>query len=111
MSSSRNAFSGLKPNTLPMIEDDKLAIEADSNRSKGSAMWAKYAPGDFGPGSTRYHLATYFSGAVSRSVHTTVQVAVEDSPATAAEASIGSTPSCGVTRNSAVMAVSFGVSS
>ena len=46
--------------------------------------------------------------AVSRSVHTTVQVAVDDSPATAAAASIGSTPSCGVMRNSARMSVSFG---
>jgi hypothetical protein len=49
-----------------------------------------------------------FFRAVSRSVQTTVHVAVEDSPATAAEASIGSTPSCGVTRNSAMMSVSFG---
>ena len=46
--------------------------------------------------------------AVSRSVHTTVQVAVELSPATAAAASVGSTPSCGVTRKSAMTSVSFG---
>jgi glutamate dehydrogenase (NADP+) len=38
---------------------------------------------------------------VSRSVQTTVQVAVDDSPATAAAASIGSTPSCGVMRKRA----------
>ena len=39
---------------------------------------------------------------------TTVQVAVELSPATAAAASIGSTPSCGVMRNRAMMSVSLG---
>ncbi|MOA49865.1 hypothetical protein D3C78_1728050 [compost metagenome] len=48
------------------------------------------------------------SQAVRRSVHTTVQVAVEDSPATAAAASTGSTPSCGVMRNSASRSVSLG---
>ena len=41
----------------------------------------------FGTGSTRYALARYSSQAVRRSVQTTVQVAVEDSPATAAAAS------------------------
>ena len=45
------------------------------------------------------------SQAVSLSVQTTVHVAVEDSPATAAPASIGSTPSCGVMRNSAMTSV------
>ena len=39
---------------------------------------------------------------------TTVQVAVELSPATAALASMGSTPSCGVTRKSAMRSVSLG---
>ena len=53
-------------------------------------------------------LARYRSQAVSRSVHTTVQVAVEDSPATAAAASSGSTPSCGVMRKSASTSVSVG---
>ena len=33
MSSSRSAFSALKPNTLPMIEEVRLAIEPSSNRS------------------------------------------------------------------------------
>ena len=45
---------------------------------------------------------------VRRSVQTTVQVAVEDSPATAAAASIGSTPGCGVIRNAARMSESSG---
>jgi hypothetical protein len=45
---------------------------------------------------------------VSRSVHTTVHVAVEDSPATAAAASIESTPSCGVILNAHRMSVSLG---
>ena len=34
MSSSRSALSGLKPNTLPMIEAVRLAIEPGSNRSR-----------------------------------------------------------------------------
>ena len=37
-----------------------------------------------------------------------VQVAVDDSPATAAAASSGSTPGCGVMRKSAMMSVSLG---
>jgi hypothetical protein len=48
------------------------------------------------------------SAAVSRSVQQTVHVAVELSPATAAEASTGSTPSCGVTLNRAMRSVGFG---
>src|SRR5690606_40302009 len=62
----------------------------------------------FGTGSTRYAFARYASQAVRRSVQTTVQVAVDDSPATAAAASSGSTPSCGVMRNSAITSVSRG---
>ena len=54
----------------------------------------------FAPGtaSTLYLFARYISHAVNKSVHATVQVAVEDSPATAAVASTGSTPGCGVIR-------------
>ena len=33
MSSSRSAFSGLNPNTLPMIEEVRLAIDPSSKRS------------------------------------------------------------------------------
>ena len=71
-------------------------------------MYAKYCPGAFGTGSTRYAFARYTSHAVSRSVQTTVQVAVEDSPATAAPASSGGTPSCGVIRKAASTSVSLG---
>ena len=53
-------------------------------------------------------MARYSSQAVRRSVHTTVQVAVDDSPATAAAASSESTPSCGVMRNMAMTSVSLG---
>jgi hypothetical protein len=45
---------------------------------------------------------------VSRSVQTTVQVAVLDSPATAAPASSGATPSCGVIRKAQSTSLSFG---
>jgi hypothetical protein len=33
MSSSRSDFSALKPKTLPMIEEVRLAIDPSSNRS------------------------------------------------------------------------------
>src|SRR5665647_925826 len=108
MSSSRAAFSGLKLNTLPMMEAVTFAIEPSSNNDKSYATQQKYWPGLFGTGSTRYAFARYMSHAVKRSVHTTVQVAVDDSPATAAAASIGSTPSCGVMRKTASTSVSFG---
>src|ERR1700761_4479314 len=49
------------------------------------------------------------SHAVRRSVQTTVQVAVDDSPATAAAASSGSTPGCGVMRKSAITSVACGI--
>jgi len=61
-------------------------------------MKAKNSSALFGTSSTKYALARYTSQAVNKSVHTTVQVAVEDSPATAAAALTGSTPSCGVIR-------------
>jgi hypothetical protein len=61
-------------------------------------MNAKNSSVEFGTSSTKYAFARYTSQAVNKSVQTTVQVAVEDSPATAAAASIGSTPGCGVIR-------------
>ena len=42
-------------------------------------------------------------------IEASAAVAGESSTATAADASIGSTPSCGVTRNSAMTSVSLGV--
>src|SRR5579884_2398896 len=81
-----------------MIDAVRLGTEPSSNRSMSWAMYAKYWlswPGTF---STLYALAWYCLKLVSRSVHTTVQVAVEDSPATAAAASMGSTPGWGVMR-------------
>ena len=71
-------------------------------------MYSNFWPGEFGTGSTLYALALYFSHAVNLSVQTTVHVAVELSPATAAAASIGSTPSWGVILNRDIISVSFG---
>ena len=87
----------MKPNTLPIIEAVGLASEPSSNKSKSYAMYTKYVSGELGTGSTRYALARYRSQAVKRSVHTTVHVAVDDSPAIAAPASTGSTPGWGTT--------------
>ena len=38
MSSSRSALSALKPKTLPMIDEVRLAIEPSSKRSMSYAM-------------------------------------------------------------------------
>ncbi len=47
-------------------------------------------------------------GVVGEALGPTVQVAVDDSPATAAPASSGGTPGWGVTRNAAMVSVSLG---
>src|SRR3981081_3757295 len=109
MSSSLAALRGLKLNTLPIRLAVMLAIEPSSNRMMSYATQAKNCPGLFGTASTLHDLARELSQAVSRSVHTTVQVAVLDSPATAAAASTGSTPSCGVMRNRHTVSGAFGM--
>ena len=53
MSSSRSALSALKPKTLPMIDEVRLAIEPSSKRSMSYAMYAMYWPGVVGTASTR----------------------------------------------------------
>ena len=108
MSSNRNAFSGLKPKTLPMIELVRFAMEPSSKRLRSYAIQPIHWPGALGTGSIRKHLAWYCSWAVSLSVQTTVHVAVLDSPATAAAASSGATPGCGVMRKAHRTSVSFG---
>jgi hypothetical protein len=50
MSSSLSAFSGLKPNTLPIIDAVRLAIDPGSNSSRSYAtkavgtLFARYHP-------------------------------------------------------------------
>src|SRR3979409_984965 len=108
MSSSLAALRGLKLNTLPIRLAVMLAIEPSSNRMMSYATQAKNCPGLSGPPCTLNAWAGDLAQAVSRSVHTTVQVAVLDSPATAAAASTGSTPSCGVMRNRQTVSVALG---
>src|SRR3954451_18475986 len=50
MSSSRSAFSALKPKTLPMIDEVRFAIEPSSKRSRSYAMRAMYCPSAPGAG-------------------------------------------------------------
>ena len=57
MSSSRSAFSALNPNTLPMIELVRFAIDPSSNRSRSYAIFAMYSPSRPGTGLTSYALA------------------------------------------------------
>jgi hypothetical protein len=53
-SSSRSAFTALKPNTLPMIDDVMFGIDPSSNRSSPYATYAMYWGGSVpGTGSTR----------------------------------------------------------
>ena len=52
MSSSLSAFRGLKPNTFPIIDAVRFAIEPGSKRSNSYAIYAKYSFGLLGVGST-----------------------------------------------------------
>ncbi len=88
--------------TWTVVWTDRLTA---CDRYRAKAYRVEPVPGT---GATRYAFARYASQAVSRSVQTTVHVAVDDSPATAAAASSGSTPSWGVIRKSASRSVSRG---